>query len=288
MYYYYMRRLKIEERYTNRTQAVNLYFNDVSHYQRVSESEEIELATRIRAGDSKALDRLVKANLRFVISVAKQYTQNSSMLLDFISQGNIGLIEAAKKYDPSLGFRFITYAVWFIRKEILAYYEFSTKTIKQPIKVKLDLCRAKKAEERLEMRLERKPTLEEVCIELAATGKKMDEDRLEILKRGEIELTPFDSKKNEDDWQPVDWLTTADPDFAEFERRHGSQVETLLSTLNPIEREIVEKHLGLTDGIKIGLVTLCREHGKSKEWARAVYLRAIRKMQVTYNKMKKI
>jgi RNA polymerase primary sigma factor len=288
MYYYYMRRLKIEERYTNRTQAVNLYFNDVSHYQRVSESEEIELATRIRAGDSKALDRLVKANLRFVISVAKQYTQNSSMLLDFISQGNIGLIEAAKKYDPSLGFRFITYAVWFIRKEILAYYEFSTKTIKQPIKVKLDLRRAKKAEERLEMRLERKPTLEEVCIELAATGKKMDQDRLEILKRGEIELTPFDSKKNEDDWQPVDWLTTADPDFAEFERRHGSQVETLLSTLNPIEREIVEKHLGLTDGIKIGLVTLCSERGKSKEWARAVYQRAIRKMQVTYNKMKKI
>lgn len=283
-----MRQLKIEERKTPDSQLVDRYFSDLRSAWRITAKEEVELAHRIKKGDTKALNRLIEANLRFVISVAKQYTYERDLLPDLISQGNLGLIEAAHKYDPTCGTKFISYAVWFIRKEILIYYTSLHKTVRMPVMVETDLRRIKRVESELEMRLQRKPDIDELVRELAATGKAIKEEKIERLLKEEASSIPLDAKENDEDVSPIDWIKTEDPELVKIENQNdGSLLNALLGVLKPAEREVVEKVLGLNDNAPMHFVAIYEGSNKSIGWPRETYKIAIRKMTRKYEQLKK-
>lgn len=160
-----MRQLKITQSITNRKEShtIEKYFNDLSKEETITPEEEAELARRIRQGDNVALEKLVKANLRFVISVAKQYQNRNIPLNDLINEGNIGLIKAAHKFDETKGFKFISYAVWWIRQSILQAINNHSKIVRIPANKKGHFNQIKKAYSAFEQQYEREPTPEELA-----------------------------------------------------------------------------------------------------------------------------
>ena len=160
-----MRQLTISQSITNRKEShtIEKYFNDLSKEERITPEEEADLARRIRTGDYVALEKLVKANLRFVISVAKQYQNRNIPLNDLINEGNIGLIKAAQKFDETKGFKFISYAVWWIRQSILQAINNHSKIVRIPANKKSHFNQIKKAYSSFEQVYEREPTPEELA-----------------------------------------------------------------------------------------------------------------------------
>jgi len=159
-----MRQLKISKSITNReTASLDKYLQDIGREELITAEEEVELARRIRSGDDKALDKLVKANLRFVVSVAKQYQNQGLSLPDLINEGNLGLIKAAQRFDETRGFKFISYAVWWIRQSILQALAEQSRLVRLPLNQVGSLNKIKKATSRLEQEYERLPSVEEIA-----------------------------------------------------------------------------------------------------------------------------
>lgn len=159
-----MRQLKITQQITYRNEtSVNLYFQEVNKYELVSAEEEVELTIKIRNGDDNALKRLVEANLRFVISVAKQYQGQGLSFSDLINEGNVGLIKAAKKFDETRGFKFISYAVWWIRQSIMQAIPEQTRVVRLPINRLSTMKQISKASSKLEQQFEREPSHDELA-----------------------------------------------------------------------------------------------------------------------------
>src|SRR6056300_1606388 len=162
-----MRQLKITKQVTNRdTKSLEKYFQEVSKIDLITADEEVELAVRIKAGDKRALDKLVKANLRFVVSVAKQYQNQGLKLSDLINEGNLGLIKAAKRFDETRGFKFISYAVWWIRQSILQAIADQSRIVRLPLNRVGALNKIGKAYSNLEQEFEREPSANELAKEL--------------------------------------------------------------------------------------------------------------------------
>lgn len=157
-----MKNLKISKSITNRDNSINIYFKDVSKIPRITEEEEIELANRIKKGDKKAEDKLITSNLRFVISVAKQYQHNGIELVDLIQEGSLGLIIAAKKYDPSKGFKFISYAVWWVKQAIVKAISDQCRVVRIPINQVISNNRISKVIKEFEQKHNRMPSSEEI------------------------------------------------------------------------------------------------------------------------------
>jgi RNA polymerase primary sigma factor len=159
-----MRQLKITQQITQRDESsVNLYFQEVNRYKMVSVEEEVELTTKIRNGDDNALQRLVEANLRFVISVAKQYQNQGLSFADLINEGNFGLVKAAKKFDETRGFKFISYAVWWIRQSIMQAISEQTRVVRLPLNRLSTMKQISKATSHLEQQYEREPSNTEIA-----------------------------------------------------------------------------------------------------------------------------
>src|SRR6056297_588761 len=159
-----MRQLKITKQITQRNDdTINRYFNEISKYPMVTAEEEVELSVRIRAGDNEALNKLVQANLRFVISVAKQYQNQGLSFSDLINEGNLGLVKAAKKFDETRGFKFISYAVWWIRQSIIQAISEQTRIVRLPLNKLSAINKITKAIPYLEQSLEREPTDNELA-----------------------------------------------------------------------------------------------------------------------------
>ncbi|MBQ0044937.1 MAG: RNA polymerase sigma factor RpoD/SigA [Bacteroidales bacterium] len=158
-----MQQIKITKSITNRSDALNSYLADIARYPMISADEEVELARRIRQGDERALQELVKANLRFVVSVAKQYQGSGLDLGDLITEGNMGLIKAAEKFDDTLGFKFISYAVWWIRQSILQGISEQSRVVKLPLNQIGNISKMKKASADFLQREMREPTAEELA-----------------------------------------------------------------------------------------------------------------------------
>ena len=162
-----MRQLKITKQVTNReTKSLNSYLQDVSKIDMITAEEEVELAQRIREGDQAALEKLTRSNLRFVISVAKQYQNQGLSLSDLINEGNVGLVKAAKRFDETRGFKFISYAVWWIRQSILQAIAEQARVVRLPLNKIGDISKINKAAIHLEQVHQRKPTAEEIAKEL--------------------------------------------------------------------------------------------------------------------------
>ena len=171
-----MRQLKIIKSFTNReSDSLDKYLQDIGHEELLTLDEEVELAQRIREGDSKALEKLTRANLRFVVSVAKQYQNQGLSLPDLINEGNIGLIKAARKFDETRGFKFISYAVWWIRQSILQAIAEQGRPVRLPLNQVSSVNKINKALNKFEQENERRPSVEEIASSTDLPQEKIEE-----------------------------------------------------------------------------------------------------------------
>src|SRR5471030_44088 len=171
-----MRQLKITKSITNReSQSLEKYLQEIGKVELITPEEEVKLAIRIKQGDQAALEKLTKANLRFVVSVAKQYQNQGLTLGDLINEGNLGLIKAAKRFDETKGFKFISYAVWWIRQSILSAVAEQSRIVRLPLNQVGSLSKISKAASKLEQKYERQPTPEELADDLETTVEKISD-----------------------------------------------------------------------------------------------------------------
>ncbi|MFC6101125.1 sigma-70 family RNA polymerase sigma factor [Olivibacter domesticus] len=181
-----MRQLKISESITNRSNhSLSLYLTEVSKIELISADEEAILAKKIREGDQAALERLTRANLRFVISVAKQYQHQGLVLEDLINEGNLGLVKAAKRFDETKGFKFISYAVWWIRQSIMSAVSIQSRVVRLPGNQISNLIKVRKAQASLEQRLEREPSIDELALDLDTSPERI----IDALKNAERQIS---------------------------------------------------------------------------------------------------
>ncbi|HVW94372.1 MAG TPA: RNA polymerase sigma factor RpoD/SigA [Mucilaginibacter sp.] len=276
-----MRNLQITSAITNReTAAVELYFSDISKMDMVSPQEEVELAQKIRQGDQAALDKLVRANLRFVVSVAKKYQYQGLPLSDLINEGNLGLIKAAGRFDETRGFKFISFAVWWIRQSILSAITENARLIRLPMNKVGEITRINKAAIAIEQRTLREPTQEQIAEHL-----EMNLDKVRDALSCAPWTSSFDASLDEDGYSLLDSLQseTAPTDEALLLESETLEVRTLLSGLSVKERNIIEMTYGLNGGREMSPIDISKEIGMSSERVRQIRNIALGKLRESVN-----
>ena len=240
-----MRSFKITQSITDRQDAsLGMYMKDISKEPLINLEEEVELAKRIKQGDRLAADKLVRANLRFVISVAKQYQNKGLSLVDLVQEGNLGLIEAAKRFDESRGFKFISYAVWWIRQSIIHAISDQCRTIRVPMNQIVHMNKINKATDKLEQELGRTPSVEELSLETEIAPDKINLTLSSISKALSLD-TPF---KDEEagcllDVIPNENSTGADDSIVQ--ELVSTEIESVLRKLSSREGDILRMSFGL-------------------------------------------
>jgi RNA polymerase primary sigma factor len=239
--------LKITKQFTNReSQSLDRYLQEIGKVDLITSEEEIELALKIKKGDQTALDKLTKANLRFVVSVAKQYQNKGLSLNDLINEGNLGLIKAAKKFDETRGFKFISYAVWWIRQSIMQAIADQSRMVRLPLNRVGALTKIGKAASALEQELERKPTPEEIAQELEMSV----EDVAYALKHAgrHVSMDAPISQGDDSKSSLLDLLSNNEqpqPDKTLLEDSLKRDIESALSTLSEREAQVIKLYFGL-------------------------------------------
>ena len=240
-----MRQLKISKSITNReTASLDKYLQDIGKEELITTDEEVHLAQRIRAGDQQALEKLCKANLRFVVSVAKQYQNQGLSLPDLINEGTLGLIKAARRFDETRGFKFISYAVWWIRQSILQALAEQSRIVRLPLNQVGSLSKMNKVSSRLEQRYERPPSADEIAKEMEISEHKVEET-LRISTRTISMDAPLDQ---DDDLRFLDVFVSEDAPGTDEDLIRESlarEVQRSLSTLAEKEREIINLFYGI-------------------------------------------
>ncbi len=258
--------------------ALDQYLREVSQHELLTGKEEIELGHLARAGDEDAVQKLVRANLRFVISVAKKYQNRGVSLIDLIQEGNVGLVTAARKFDPDQGVKFISYAVWWIRQAILAALANQGRAVRVPLNRASDLARIFRERERLKQELRRDPTLEEVAAAAHLTPEIVQS--LSTLNSAEIRLdAPIGDG---DDSQLVERFMSDEahePELAVEERMLAEQIERALETLSPRDARVVRLYFGLEGGREHTLEEIGNMLGVTRERVRQLRDRALRRLR---------
>lgn len=278
-----MRQLKISKSITNREQgSLDKYLADIAKEEMITPDEEVELAQKIRLGDKAALDRLVKANLRFVVSVAKQYQNQGLSLADLINEGNVGLIKAAQRFDETKGFKFISYAVWWIRQAILQAVAEQSRAVRLPLNQVGLLSRVKKTASYLEQLYQRKPTIKEIADEL-----DMPEDKIEtVLKVNTREVSMDEPVTDDDDLSLIDTLIpegAEDTDENLSRETERAAIQKSLKVLNEKEREILNLYFGLESNNSCTLEEIGYMLDMTRERVRQVKDKALKKLRVRSN-----
>ena len=282
-----MRQLKITKSITNReSQSLDKYLQEIGHEELISVDEEVELAQKIRNGDKKALEKLTKANLRFVVSVAKQYQNQGLSLPDLINEGNLGLIKAAKKFDETRGFKFISYAVWWIRQSILQALAEQSRLVRLPLNQVGSVNKVSRAFNKFEQENERRPSIEEIAAEIDLPQAKI----AEAIKVGNRQISVDAPFSDSDDNSLLDILPNTSIPNAD----KGLDIESLkeevnraLSTLNERERDILKDFFGL-NGTELTLEEIGQKYGLTRERVRQIKEKAIRRLRnSTQNKLLK-
>ena len=273
-----MRQLKITKSITNRESAsLDKYLQEIGHEELVSVEEEVELAQRIRKGDRAALERLTKANLRFVVSVAKQYQNQGLSLPDLINEGNLGLIKAAEKFDETRGFKFISYAVWWIRQSILQALAEQSRIVRLPLNQVGSLNKINKAFSKFEQENQRRPSSEELAEKLDLPVEKVS-DTLRVSGRHVSVDAPFaDGEEN----SLLDVLVNTDSPNADNSLINESlslEVERTLSTLSQRESDILKYFFGIGCQ-ELTLEEIGDKFGLTRERVRQIKEKAIRKLR---------
>lgn len=277
-----MRELKITDKYTNRTSVTDRYLTDVGPIKLLTPDEEYEVAIKAAAGDPAAIERLVKSNLRFVISVAKQYSNSDRMIDDLIAQGNIGLIDAAKSFDPTRGFKFISYAVWHIRKEILKYLGDLQQVIRVPMNVQRDLRQANQVAGEIAASLGRDATDFEIVEAMESRGLDMTEDQIKRNRSLTQRVVAFESfgDDRDDVTSPIDWISSGDTANSRVDQLDLAKlVNTIREMLTITESEILLRRHGIITGEEETFLSIAEKFGRSPEWARLTYKKAIKKLR---------
>ena len=273
-----MRQLKITKSITNRESAsLDKYLQEIGREELVSPEEEVELAQRIRKGDPVALEKLTRANLRFVVSVAKQYQNQGLSLPDLINEGNLGLIKAAEKFDETRGFKFISYAVWWIRQSILQALAEQSRIVRLPLNQVGSLNKINKALSKFEQENERQPTNEELS-EMIDVPKDKISDTLRVSGRHVSVDAPF--VEGEDN-SLLDVLPNDDSPMADkglVNESLNTEIERALSTLTDREREIVKSFFGIGCQ-EMTLEEIGERFGLTRERVRQIKEKAIRRLK---------
>ena len=273
-----MRQLKITKSITNRESAsLDKYLQEIGREELVTPDEEVELAQRIRKGDQEALEKLTRANLRFVVSVAKQYQNQGLSLPDLINEGNLGLIKAAEKFDETRGFKFISYAVWWIRQSILQALAEQSRIVRLPLNQVGSLNKINKALTRFEQENERQPTNEELS-EMIDVPKDKISDTLRVGSRHVSVDAPFVEGEDNSllDVLPNDDSPSADRGLVN--ESLNTEIERALSTLTDREREIIKSFFGIGCQ-EMTLEEIGERFGLTRERVRQIKEKAIRKLK---------
>ena len=282
-----MRQLKITKSITNReSESLDKYLQEIGKEELLSTDEEVELAQRIRKGDRKALERLTKANLRFVVSVATQYQNQGLSLPDLINEGNLGLIKAAEKFDETRGFKFISYAVWWIRQSILQAIAEQSRIVRLPLNQVGAVNKINREANRFEQEFERRPSAEELSEKIDIPEEKID-DALHISGHHVSVDAPFvDGEDN----SLLDVLVNDDAPMADRQLVMESlraEISSALQMLNDRERKVIEAFYGINQP-EMTLEEIGTKYGLTRERVRQIKEKAIRRLRGnTKNKMLK-
>ena len=273
-----MRQLKITKSITNRESAsLDKYLQEIGKEDLITVEEEVELAQRIKKGDQEALEKLTKANLRFVVSVAKQYQNQGLSLPDLINEGNLGLIKAAEKFDETRGFKFISYAVWWIRQSILQALAEQSRIVRLPINQVGSLNKINKAFARFEQENERTPSPEELANALELPKEKVS-DTLRVAGRHVSVDAPF---ADGEDNSLLDVLVNTDSPNADrglINESLSTEVERALSTLTDREKDIIKYFFGIGCQ-EMTLEEIGEKFGLTRERVRQIKEKAIRRLR---------
>lgn len=259
---------------------LSFYFKDIGRYPTLTEQQETELSERIKNGDKSALRKLVLANLRFVVAVARNYQHQGVALSDLIEEGNWGLIQAAKRFDGTRNFKFISYAVWWIRQAMVQAIAEQSRTVRQPVGHAAELRRANRMQQLLEQKLGREPDLDELAVEM---GKK--KNRILETLHSKINCTSLDSPIEDDEPITLHDIVGSEappPDCELVEEGAREMLEQTLSLLDQREAEIVRLYFGI-DGVPAYTLTQIGQKCKlTGERVRQVKQRALRKLRRYY------
>ena len=273
-----MRQLKITKSITNRESAsLDKYLQEIGKEELITVEEEVELAQRIRKGDQEALEKLTKANLRFVVSVAKQYQNQGLSLPDLINEGNLGLIKAAEKFDETRGFKFISYAVWWIRQSILQALAEQSRIVRLPLNQVGSLNKINKAFARFEQEHERVPSPEELAQELELPREKVT-DTLRVAGRHISVDAPF---ADGEDNSLLDVLVNPDSPNADrglINESLATEVDRALETLTERERDIIRYFFGIGCS-EMTLEEIGEKFDLTRERVRQIKEKAIRRLR---------
>jgi RNA polymerase primary sigma factor len=276
-----MRQLKITKQVTNReTASLDKYLQEIGKVDLITADEEVELAQRIKAGDQDALEKLTKANLRFVVSVAKQYQNQGLTLPDLINEGNLGLIKAAQRFDETRGFKFISYAVWWIRQSILQALAEQSRIVRLPLNKIGSINKINKTFAFLEQAHERMPSAEEIAKELDMTVA----DVKQSLKNSGRHVSMDAPLIAGEDSNLYDVLRSGESPNPDRELLHESlrtEIERALETLTPREADVIRLYFGLAGQHSMTLEEIGETFDLTRERVRQIKEKAIRRLKHT-------
>ncbi len=275
-----MRQLKITKQITNReTASLDMYLQDIGRVELITADEEVILAQKIKAGDQKALDKLVKANLRFVVSVSKQYQNQGLSLPDLINEGNMGLIKAAQRFDETRGFKFISYAVWWIRQSILQALAEQSRIVRLPLNKIGAINKINKTFAKLEQQLEREPIAEEISELLDI----LPEDIRETMKNQGRHMSMDAPLGNLEDggsmYELMENTHEVTPDNELIKESLRNEIDRALTGLTTREADVVRLYYGLSGGHSHSLEEIGEKFELTRERVRQIKEKAVRRLK---------
>ena len=274
-----MRQLKITKSITSRDSAsLDKYLQEIGREALLPVEEEVELSQRIRKGDRRALDKLVRANLRFVVSVAKQYQNQGLSLPDLINEGNVGLIKAAEKFDETRGVKFISYAVWWIRQTILQALAEQSRIVRLPLNQVSAVNKITKAMTKFEQEYERKPSADELAELVNELPEKISDSLRASGRHVSVDAPFIEGEEN----SLLDVMTNPDSPMADkglVSESLSTEIDRALGVLNEREKQIIERSFGINNQPEMTLEEIGETFGLTRERVRQIREKAIRKLR---------
>lgn len=274
-----MRQLKIAKQVTNRdTASLDKYLQEIGRVELITADEEVELARRIKEGDQAAMEKLVKANLRFVVSVAKQYQNQGLTLPDLINEGNLGLIKAAQRFDETRGFKFISYAVWWIRQSILQALAEQARIVRLPLNKIGSINKINRTFSELEQKFEREPSPEEIAAVLDMSEQDVKESLMSSGRHVSMDA-PLQEGEEGDMYDVIKSSESPSPDNELVTESLRREIERSLSTLTPREADVLRLFFGLNGETALTLEEIGEKFELTRERVRQIKEKAIRRLK---------
>lgn len=274
-----MRQLKIAKQVTNReSKSLDKYLQDISKIDLITAEEEVELAQKIKNGNQRALETLVNANLRFVVSVAKQYQNQGLTLPDLINEGNFGLVKAAQRFDETRGFKFISYAVWWIRQSILQALAEQSRVVRLPLNKIGSINKINKTFSYLEQAHQRPPSAEEIAEELEMTVAEVKQSLKNSGKHISMDA-PFEDGENSNLYDVISASETPMPDTDLINESIREEISRVLATLSEREADVVRLYYGIGESSTMTLDEIGNTFDLTRERVRQIREKAIRKLR---------